>query len=454
MADTTDNVIFEVFGETAEFATDYGTSGTGFTQAHVQIVKMAFGDDSTTSRVSGSAGLPVQITGNTGNPVEVTGEIRGTGAFRVENYYINGQTGATLVYLAVAGDTLGGLLGISGTIQGISGGVPLAVTGGVTVRESVSIVGSTGSAAYREFGAAAGATFVGTDGEISPVGGFFPVVVTGGRQLDSTTDSITVSGSVGVTGGRFLAAGTDSISVLGSDLGTKVLTRVYSGDGATIGASGDALKVALTNTGVTFTFNVASIVGVTNSTETPLKVQGYTGSNGVPLTVRGENNGAVEVAATTALNVNVTNSSLTIDDNDILVKLGTTGDIYSKLNSIATNTSSVSTIRSDLQNGSASLTVNKISRPSSMVVGSKNVTSTDGGTQLSVSSNLGSGINVKANGKNTGIVYVGTQTVSRSVENGYPLEPGESIFLEISNANLIFVRTQVTGPQKVHYIGS
>ena len=452
MADTTDNVIFEVFGDTAEFATDYGTSGTGFTQAHVQIVKMAFGDDSTTSRVSGSSGLPVQITGNTGNAVEVTGEIRGTGAFRVENYYINGQTGATLVYLAVAGDTMGGLVGVSGTVQGVCGGYPVSVTGDISVTNRVGIVSPAGSTFFRDFGATAGTTF-NFEGSLV-TGGFFPVVVTGGRQLNSSTDSVTVSGSVGVTGGRFLAAGTDSVSVLGSDLGTKVLTRVYAGDGTTIGASGDALKVAMTNTGITFTFNAAAVVGVTNSSETPLKVQGYTGSNGFPLTVRGENNGAVEVAATTALNVNVNNSSLTIDDDDILVKLGTTGDIYSKLNSIATNTSSVSTIRSDLQNGSASLTVNKINRPSSIVVGSKSLTSTDGGTQLSVSSNLGSGINVKADANNTGIVYVGTQTVSRSVGNGYPLDPGESIFLEISNANLIFVRTQTAGSQKVHYIGS
>ena len=135
-------------------------------------------------------------------------------------------------------------------------------------------------------------------------------------------------------------------------MGSKVLTRVYGSSGETIGVSGDALKVALTNTGVTFTFNVASIVGVTNSTEPPLKVQGYTGSNGFPLTVRGENDGAIEVAATSALNVNVNNSSLTIDDDDILVKLGTTGDIYSRLTDINSNTSSISSIRTDLQNGS------------------------------------------------------------------------------------------------------
>lgn len=450
MADTTDNVIFEVFGDTAEFATDYGTSGTGFTSAHVQIVKMAFGDDSTTSRVSGSSGLPVQITGNTGSPVEVTGEIQGTGAFRVENFY-TGPTGTTLVYLAVAGDTLGGLVGVSGTIQGISGGTPVAVTGDISVTNRVSMVGPAGSTFFRDFGATAGTTFT-FDGSLV-TGGFLPVVVTGGRHLSASTDEVGVTGTVTISGGRFLSSGTDSVSVLGSDLGSKVLTRVYGSSGETIGVSGDALKVALTNTGVTFTFNVASIVGVTNSTEPPLKVQGYTGSNGVPLTVRGENDGAIEVAATSALNVNVNNSSLTIDDDDILVKLGTTGDIYSRLTDINSNTSSISSIRTDLQNGSANVTVNKITRSGTVTVGSKTVSSSDGGSQMSTSVILNSGVNIKASPENTGSVYVGNISLNRSVNNGYPLSPGESIYLEINNANLIYVRCE-SGTQTVNYIGS
>ena len=95
----------------------------------------------------------------------------------------------------------------------------------------------------------------------------------------------------------------------------------------------------------------------------------------------------------------------------------------------------------------------KINRPAAIVVGSKTLSATDGGTQMSVSSNLGSGINIKADPGNNAVVYVGTQTVSRAATNGYPLDPGESIFLEISNANLVFVRA-LSGSQTVHYIGS
>ena len=437
MADTTDNVVFEVYGNTAEFATDYGTSGTGFTTAHVQLVKLAFGDENTTGRVYGGNPLPVQINGNTGSAVGISGEVSGTGSFEIENYYIRGASGNTLVYLAVAGDTLGGLVGVSGTVQGISGGYPVTVTGDISVTNNVAIVGVTGSSMYQEFG--------GT--------GYWPVVVTGGRKLNSSTDSVTVSGTVGVTGGRYLAAGTDSIAVLGADLGDQVLTRIYGSAGETLGVSGDALNVNLVNAGVTFTLNVAATIGVTNSTEPPLRVQGYTGGTGTPLTIRGENDGAVEVAATSPLNVTVTNSELTIDDTDILVKLGTTGDIYNRLSDIRTNTSSISTIRTDLQNGSATVKISQITRSNSMVVGSKTVAVADGASQMTSSFILKSGITIKASVDNTSTIYVGNQTLSRSTTNGYPLNSGESIFLEIGNANMVYVRSE-SGTQSVNYIGS
>ena len=49
---------------------------------------------------------------------------------------------------------------------------------------------------------------------------------------------------------------------------------------------GEALNVNITNAGVSFDLDVSAVLGVTNAGENPLYVQGYTGSNGVPLTVR------------------------------------------------------------------------------------------------------------------------------------------------------------------------
>ncbi len=143
--------------------------------------------------------------------------------------------------------------------------------------------------------------------------------MTGGRRLDSSIDSVTVSGTVSATGGRFLSSGTDTVAVRGYDGGTKVPAALFAGDGTTLGHSGDALNVHLTNSGVSFTLDVSAVLGVTNAGENPLYVQGYTGTTGVPLTVRGENGGAVEVTSASALNVSVGNE-VSIADDDILTQ--------------------------------------------------------------------------------------------------------------------------------------
>ena len=437
---TASNVPLEIYGNTATFATDYGPSGTGLTAAHVSITKLVFGDQDTATRVSSADPLPVQINGSTGSAVEVTGDIRGTGDFYVRNSLISGNTA---IYLAVAGTTSGGLVGVTGYIQGTSGGHPVGISGNVNVNNlAVPIKGITEDW-YIGFGGSTGSGIS---------AGIYPVMVTGGRKLSSSVDSVTVSGTVGITGGRFLSSGTDTVAVRGYDGGTKVWTRLFAGDGTTLGHSGDALNVNLVNSGVTFTLNVAATIGVTNSTEPPLKIQGYTGSNGIPVTVRGENNGAVEVTSTAALNVSVGNE-VSIDDSAILVKLGTTGDIYSRLTDIKTNTSGISTIADDIRNGNASVKVSQITRPSTFTAGSTRISATSGAVKLGTNVILRAGVTIKASSNNSDVVYVGSTTLTRSNDNGYPLDPGESVFLEVGNLNTIYVKSS-SGTQTIHYISS
>lgn len=446
MPDTTDNVIFEVYGNTAEFATDYGTSGIGFTSSHVQIVKLAFGDTDTTGRIYANNPLPVTISGNSGGIQGISGEVRGTGGFEIRNHYVRAAGAAvTMEYLAVAGSTDGtGLIGITGYVQGASGAYPIKVTGDVTIPNNVNIIGPTGETLFIGYGSVTAGT---------PGGSYWPVVVTGGRHLSSSFDDVGVTGTVTISGGRHLTAATDAVKIMGFDQGELVPTRIFSSTGVTIGSSGDSLKVAVTNSGITFAVTIGAITGVTNSTAGPLKVQGYTGTSHTPITVRGENNGAVEIAATSALNVNVNNSSLTIDDTDIVTQLGTTGDIYDKLNTVATNTATISTIRTDLQNGSANVTVNQINRPTLLLVGNRKVSPSDGAVQISANSVLKAGITIKAASGNIANVFIGSTSLARNINNGYPLSPGESLFLEIGNANLIYVRSN-SGSQTVNYIGS
>ena len=135
-------------------------------------------------------------------------------------------------------------------------------------------------------------------------------------------------------------------------------------------------------------------------------------------------------------------------------KLGITGDIYSKLASIDSNTATIPILRTDLQTGSGSIKVSEIVKPSTLIVGSKAVTSDDGAVQMRVSTGLKSGVNIKAPITNTGLLYVGAFGLARSTSSGYPLDPGESVFLELSNMNLIYIRTDSSTSQVAYYLGS
>ena len=58
MADKDRNIIIDITGNTAEMATDWNTSGSGLTQAHVGITKLVWGDHTEGKRVTLSNALP------------------------------------------------------------------------------------------------------------------------------------------------------------------------------------------------------------------------------------------------------------------------------------------------------------------------------------------------------------------------------------------------------------
>lgn len=441
MPDTTNNVTFEVFGNTADFATDYGTNGIGFSNSHLQIFKIAYGTPSgANTRVSATNPLPVNISGFTGSLLGITGTIRGTGEFRIINRLVPGTT-RDIEYLMVAGTTLGGAIGITGTVEGISGGYPLAISGDARIINAVLVSGVTG-AWVTGFGGGTGAT------------AYNPIVVTGGRRLSPAIDEVGVTGTVTINGGRVLAAGTDSIKVFGSDAGTKVLTRLYAGNGDTLGSSGGALNVNVVGTGISANVTLSATVSVTADNISGLVVQGYTaGSGGTPLIVKGENSGQIDVKASTALPVTFS-SGITLNADNIIDRLGT-GDngILKALNNIDADTNLISTLDTRLTNSYYSVKVAELTKPSSFVASSVSVTSTTGATQLKSNSSLKSGVTIKASTTNSDVIYVGSISLSRNVINGYPLDPGESVFLEINNLNLIYIRT-TSGTQSVSYIGS
>jgi len=412
---TADNLEINIASGTAIVATDYGTSGAcGFSAAHVQISKLSWGDENTTYRLNEQNPLPIKIYGVTGTTLTISGTIAGTGDFYVRTY--------PTVPLIVKGSTFNSdaPVGISGTIQGVSGGVAVGVTGYVNILNSIPIYGISGATA---------------------------IAVTGGRRLNFLNDTVSVYGSVGISGGFQLTAVDDSVSVYGPGGSTWIHANIYSGNTA-IGLSGDALKVAVTNAGFTFSVTVAATVGVTNDAAgSALRIQGYTGG-GYPVTIQGSlAGGAVEVSATTALPVGVT-GTVTIDDDSIIDKIE---ELKTNIDSVSSNAGYALDILNliNTAGSGASVNVRSISKPARPVVGQKNVTT----TPSSISSDtLSYGITVKSLGINTVDVYIGNSP-ALSTTNGFILSPGESVYLEVSSAGALYVRTP-TGTATLTYIGS
>lgn len=411
---TADNIEISIAsGNSAIIATDYGTSGAiGFSASHAQISKLAWGDENYTYRVNESYPAPVKIYGSTGSAVSVSGTVSGTGSF-----YVRTNSGIPLVVIGST-FTTDAPIGITGSIQGITNGRPVGVTGYVNVLNTVGVFGISGATA---------------------------IGITGGRRLSYTTDSVYVYGDVGISGGFQLTAYDDSVSVYGPGGTTYVETNLNVG-GVALGLSGDALKVAVTNAGFTFSVSVSATTGVTNSGGA-LRVQGYTGS-GDPITIQGTlAGGAIEVAAYTTLPVGVS-GSVTIDDTDIITEIDS---LRTDIGTVATNAGyalDILNLINSSGNG-AKVIVSSITKPNRVFHGQKALTTTP--TQISTES-MKSGVTLKSPTTNTTDIYIGN-SVGVSTSTGYILSPGETIYIEVSSMGSMFARAS-SGTATLAFIGS
>tara|TARA_Y100000034_G_C6886923_1_gene407326 strand:+ start:481 stop:1869 length:1389 start_codon:yes stop_codon:yes gene_type:complete len=447
MADSTSNIYIDISSDGATMATDFGKgSEVGLTASHVSLTKMVWGDYNDNKRVTLGNPIPIQWAGQTG-PVDIAGNMSGTtgSSFPIKNYGQDGSgSSGALHYVAVAGSTNGvSPVGVTGTIQGILNGIPIEITGDVAIRGSLDA--PRGVAIQ---GTSAGYTAE-INGEVYPGYGYgIPVAVTAGRRLHSDTDSVNVVGTINSTGGRQLTPATDAVQVWGYDQGQSVHAMLRaSNDGVTAGFSGDALKVAVTNGTFNITANVSAVVGVTNASEPPLRIQGYTASaQADPVIVRGENNGALEIVSTSSLSTTVSNI-VDINDDDVIAYLGgpsnssvTTSPIVDKLTEIEKDTDQLQSIRADLSSGKIKATVAEIERPSTFQAKLATVRPNAGVMWGSII--LRTGATIKAHPNNEANMLVGDATLQNSYKNGYLLEPGESIFIEINNINKIYIMTE------------
>lgn len=397
----------------AVIATDFGTSGdSGFSAAHAQISKLTWGDVNNTFRVSETFPMPIKLYGVTGATLPITGTVTGTGDFFVKTnptspLIIKGSTFTTDAPVA-----------ITGAIQGVTSGIPVGITGFANIINQVAIYGVSGATA---------------------------IAVTGGRRLSSSTDSITIVGNVGLSGGLALSAGTNSISVYGPSGGTYIHANLYSG-GTAIGISGDALKVAVTNAGFTFSVSVSATTGVTNSGGA-LQIQGYTGS-GNPLTIKGSlSGGAVEIGALSAVPVGVS-GTVAINDTALIAEIET---LKTDIGTVATNAGYALDILNliNASGNGAKVVVNSINRPSRVAHGQKTLTSSPA---ILGTDSLRTGVTLKSPNTNSVDIYLGN-SLSVSATTGYILTPGESIYLEVSTLGSLFARS-ASGTATIVYIGT
>lgn len=415
MPDTDLNVTVDVTGTTASIATDYTTSGV--TNAHVQIVKLSYGTPTNATRVTTSTPLPVDIRASTVN-AGVTGSVSGLGNFKV----INGISGSTTLPLVVSGTTAAGYtpVQINGSVQGITNGVLVGVTGTVSVKDGLRIQGMTSG---------------------------YPVAITGGRPLSSSTDSVTVSGTVGITGGRYLSQGTDFVRIFGGNAGeTMIPVTIRDGSGNSIGSSGGALNVNLIGAGITATVTVGTLVGICQANQNvPLFVAGATAGPAVRVKGTLGGNEAVEVGWSTAQDVNVANT-IEVDTTAVIASIQSIQS--NELTDIKTNTDNITNIYTKLNGTGVNARITEITKPASVYTGTLTVTGLTGNF-ISPTRSLKTGITLKAATSNSvSITITGSGSAS-----GYPLGPGETIFIETNTTNsMSFTVPSASGV--LHYIAS
>jgi hypothetical protein len=209
MPDTGSNIIVQTVGNTANLATDFGTSGVNLADAHIPLQKMAFGNSGAAIRVSASDPLPITVS-SSDVAIVISGNVGNSGEFGVGNY--NNQ------YLKVAGSTTGAGITVQGMVSVTAAAEGIRVTGGIvsglnSTRDTVSV---TGSVSLMDIDGSTGAavklytglTAIGSSGDALKV-----AVVNAGF-----TAVVSLSSIVGVTNGT----GTSSIRVEGQTSGIEV----------------------------------------------------------------------------------------------------------------------------------------------------------------------------------------------------------------------------------------
>jgi hypothetical protein len=251
--DTNNNLVVSGYTAEAVVATDYSSSEN----SHFQVMKVAYGDSTTFSRVTSSSGLPVSITNAS---IPISGSVSASG---------------TVVVSSVTNPI--SITGPSISIRSLTAGDPLAATAS-TSADFVRVVGYSG-------GWAVGVTA--TNFAIRSLTAGNPFAATANPNADFVR-VIGYSGAfpIAVTGSSFdirgLSFGKDSVSVIGGITIQIGNPNPYFGSGAGISLGNgfqDRILRASRNDAVLTTGNaLEAYLGSNASVEDTVRVVGLSGA--------------------------------------------------------------------------------------------------------------------------------------------------------------------------------
>jgi hypothetical protein len=158
------------------------------------------------------------------------------------------------------------------------------------------------------------------------------------------------------------------------------------------------------------------------------------------------------VVGTVATNSGTLATTLTAADSKLASINSNVNKLDGKVNTANTSLTNLSnTITTVGTEKYIKTSVNQTVPPSSLYV--QNVVITGSGRPLK-DVTLQNGVTVKASTSNVGTIYVGGPSIQNNISNGYPLEAGQELFISISNASLVYVRTSSGRSASLHVIGS
>jgi hypothetical protein len=119
------------------------------------------------------------------------------------------------------------------------------------------------------------------------------------------------------------------------------------------------------------------------------------------------------------------------------------------------NTDKIININDKLTSNTFNVRVVESPRPRNVLSGTQVPTTSPQPLASTSSIILRSGINIKSPITNTSTIFVGSSTIVANTAAAYPLEPGESLFIECDNITSLYCYAIIdVEKQKIIYIGS